>query len=212
MAIANLLAIKGFCDTHQILMIDCQLHLRMIPRIASLCDVVVGRRKMLLLHLSLSLPLLLSPALHTICVNAARPGSVMQRAEALRMTPLARSKVRFQGTSLLLRIAGVPKTLLTASRPEWDSVLERTLTSSRHCFALLVSVTCMQPRPMSPLSSSHASSSSRWRKRLQFTSHRGSDQQANTRPEMCHWQHSMNGGSSSQTIYGQATISQERPE
>ncbi|EHK45314.1 hypothetical protein TRIATDRAFT_299984 [Trichoderma atroviride IMI 206040] len=65
---------------------------------------------------------------------------------------------------------------------------------------------------MSPPSSSHPSSSSRWRKRLQFTPRRGSDQQANTRPEICYWQHSMNGGSSCQIINGQATIFQERPE
>ncbi|KAL9476814.1 hypothetical protein ACSS6W_006655 [Trichoderma asperelloides] len=49
------------------------------------------------------------------------------------------------------------------------------------------------------LSSSHPSSISGWRKRLQFNSHRGSDQHTNTRPEACNWQQSMNGGSSCQS-------------
>ncbi|KAL7922716.1 hypothetical protein ACQKWADRAFT_77159 [Trichoderma austrokoningii] len=57
------------------------------------------------------------------------------------------------------------------------------------------------------LSSSHHPSW--WRKCLQLESPRGPDQQANTRPEICYWQHSMNGGS---FLRGQATISQERPE
>lgn len=66
------------------LMIDCQLHLLMIPRIVSICDVAVGRRWMLLLHLSLHVPLLPAASSHRT-QSASRSQSVVQRAEALQL-------------------------------------------------------------------------------------------------------------------------------
>lgn len=84
------------CDTYQMLRMDCPFAAitHDTPH-CPFCDVAACRNRMSMVFLHLSLltsHFLCSLQLSTICVKAARSGSLMPRAEVLQMTPFVRSK------------------------------------------------------------------------------------------------------------------------